>query len=199
MRDRRGCTVGLRKAHGRAAELGATTVVEVLPADEQPAGLPAPVPASAGPERDAHGRFLPGARAAASKGGRARKNRTRLAAQLGLEDLAAAEDFRPYLEAADDFMRAHSAYLAEHVGGGAIGPDVGAIIVTAAWQLAASRYLNAKAIREGGDADLLGQASRLGNDSRQNLLAARELAAKAAHDRRKRRGPAPIWSRGEQS
>jgi hypothetical protein len=178
--------MALRKSHGSMRD-GGPVRVEVLPADELPCGVQAPTQVSAGGERDEHGRFRKGARTSQAAGGRATKHRTRLAAQLGLADLAEAADFAPYLEAAHDFAKHEGAYLAAQIGGGEIGPDVGAIILTAAWQVAASRYLFERGVRE-GDPQLFAQASRLGDSSRQNLLAARELAAKGAQSRKQPRG-----------
>lgn len=181
----------VRKRHGKGALYGAGPVVETLPVDELPRGVQAPEVATAGRERDERGRFLPGARRAQAAGGRARKNRTRLAAQLGISDLAEAGDFRPYLEAAEDFIRTQSGYLAAQFAAGELPPDAGAIVVQAAWKLAAAACLNARAVRD-DDVKLFERARRLGDSGRQDLLAARELAAKAGQASRNRRGPAPL-------
>jgi len=63
-----------------------------------------------------------------------------------------------------------------------VGPAPASIISTAAMQLGASRWAYDRGA-ETGDASLLAQASRLANDSRQNLLAAHELAAREAKAR----------------
>jgi hypothetical protein len=57
-------------------------------------------------------------------------------------------------------------------------------VATAAWQLAASRYLFDQAALS-GERDDFALASKLANDSRQNLLAAHELVVKEAHARPK--------------
>jgi hypothetical protein len=110
-------------------------------------------------------------------GGKSRAGQTRLATRLGLTALAADPAFRPYKGAAESFRRAQVARLAATCGGGECGPAPSSIVASAALQLAASRYLfdHAK-----GDAPTLALASRLANDSRQNLLAAFELAAREA-------------------
>jgi hypothetical protein len=182
----------LRSRHGNARNHGIGPMVEVLPPNELPTPVQAPQHAVTGPERDHRGRWLPGARTSQSRGARAKAARVKLAAQLGLEDLAQAPDFAPYVKAAEDFAKAQASYLAERVGGGSIGPDVGSMVTTAAWQLAASRYLFARGVREAGDADLFNKASTLGNASRQNLLGAHELAAKAAQAQAQHRGPQPL-------
>lgn len=178
--------MALRSPHGRAAELGSGPRVEVMPADELPRGVPAEQPPSSGPERGPDGRFLPGNKRAASKGGKASRYRTGLADRMALgrlvERIGDASEWRPYLEEAEAFQRAQMRYLSDEIGGGILGPDVASIVITAAWQTAASRFAQTKAMAE-GDTSLLALASRLGNDARQNLLAARELAARAAQAR----------------
>jgi hypothetical protein len=183
----------LRKPHGAGAVHGpGGPRVEVARPRDLPRGVQAPTQATAGPERDQHGRFLPGARSAQSKGARAKNSRVRLARQLGLESLADCPDFAPYIREAEDFAKAQANHLAERVGGGSVGPDVGSMVASASWQIAASRYLFARAVREGGDPDLFAKASRLANDGRQNQLAAYELAAKAAQAQAQHRGPQPL-------
>lgn len=88
---------------------------------------------------------------------------------------------RPYVEAAEDWLVEHMTELAAQSGGN-VGPGPASIAATAAMQLAASRFLFDLGVRE-GDPDALKRASSLGNDSRQNLLAAYELAAREARAR----------------
>jgi uncharacterized protein (UPF0261 family) len=71
------------------------------------------------------------------------------------------------------------ATLAATVGGGHVGPGPASIVSTAAIQLGAARYLSDLGAKN-GDAKMLLDASRLADSSRQNLLAAHELAAKEA-------------------
>jgi hypothetical protein len=75
--------------------------------------------------------------------------------------------------------------LAATVGGGRVGPGPASIVASASIQLGASRYL-ADLGAQMGSAKLLREAANLANDSRQNLLAAHELAAKEAKARPKR-------------
>jgi hypothetical protein len=95
-----------------------------------------------------------------------------LASKLRLSGIAGDPAFEPYEAAAASFQRAHIAWLAAAVGGGYVGPGPASIVATAALQLAASRYAFDR-----GDYTL---GSKLGNDSRQNLLAAHELVAREA-------------------
>lgn len=164
----------LRKGHGNGAGVPR---IEVSPPDEIPRGLQAPPQASSKRERRPNGTFAPGCRTAQSQGGKARKGKTRLAERLGLTGGITDERFAPYAAAARDFRRAQIRRLAQTVGGGECGPAPSSIIATAALQLAASRF----ALEVLGDLQL---SSRLGNDSRQNLLAAHELCAREAEPRR---------------
>jgi hypothetical protein len=73
--------------------------------------------------------------------------------------------------------------LCANVGGGVVSAAVGTLVESASYQLAASRFLYDKATHSGEVADFA-RASALANDSRQNLLAAHELCAKEARERR---------------
>ena len=64
-------------------------------------------------------------------------------------------------------------------GGGEVGPGPASVVSTAALQMAASRWLADEGART-GSAKMLLDASRLADSSRQNLLAAHELAAREA-------------------
>jgi hypothetical protein len=170
--------VALRNGHGNG---NGVPRVEVLPADELPIGVHATEQAPSTHERTPDGTWSKGARTDQSKGGRSRAGTTRLARRMGLTDVEADPAFAPYRRAAADFRRTHVTGLARSVGGGHCGPAPASIIASAAWQLAASRFLFDTAH---GDAEKLTAASRLANDSRQNLLAAHELCAKEAVARR---------------
>ncbi|MFZ5895333.1 MAG: hypothetical protein ACOY0T_30035 [Myxococcota bacterium] len=174
--------MALRTGHGNGAGVPR---VEVLPANELPAGVPAPAGQSSVNERGTRGRFAPGNKESAN-GGRARAGATRLARRMGLASLDADPVFAPYKRSAADFRRAQVTTLARTVGGGHCGPAPSSIIASAAWQLAASRFLFDTAA---GDVDKLTAASKLANDSRQNLLAAHELCAKEAQARAVRPDP----------
>jgi len=170
--------MALRTGHGAGA--GAPRI-EVRPADELPAGLPAGArPASPGDRGDG-GRFAPG-NALARVGGQARAGTTRLARRLGLRELPAGAAFAPYKASAVGFRRAQCAALASSVGGGYCGPAPSSVVASAALQLAWSRYLSDCAAEE-GDAEMALAASRLADASRQNLLAAHELCAREAKAR----------------
>jgi hypothetical protein len=150
--------MALRTGHGTGAGVPR---IEVLPADELPVGVPAPhAPALAErtSERTADGRWAPGARTAQRSGGLATRGKTRLADRLGLSTLPSGCDFAPYRASAVSFRRAQTAQLARDVGGGLCGPAPSSLIAT---------------------------ASRLGDASRQSLLAAHELCAREAAARPK--------------
>lgn len=83
---------------------------------------------------------------------------------------------------AEDFRVAHMKELAM-LSGGLCGAGPSSIVASAAMQLGASRWLSEKAL-EDGNKDLLLAASKLANDSRQNLLAAYELANRYGQARR---------------
>lgn len=168
----------MRTGHGNGAGVPR---VEVLPVDELPAGVPAEARVESPRDRGEAGRFAPG-NALARAGGHARKGKTRLADRLGLRALAVGADFGPYKASAVSFRRAQCAELARNVGGGVCGPAPSSFVASAALQLAWSRYFSDKAA-ETGDPDLALHASRLSNDSRQNLLAAHELCALEAKAR----------------
>lgn len=169
----------LRAGHGRGA---GSPRVEVLPPDELPRGVQARPVEPKRAERDAKGRLRPGSRTTQSAGGKARREATQLAAKLGLSRLGEGSPFAGYKRAGAAFKRFHIAVLAKSVGGGHCGPGPASIVATAAWQLAASRYLFDLAA-ESGDREDFALASKLANDSRQNLLAAHELCAREAQAR----------------
>ena len=95
---------------------------------------------------------------------------------LGLHTIAPdATALHPYLIQAEAFAKHECERLAVTVGGGVCGSAPASLIQTAALQLASSRYLYSL-----GDPAQFKLASTLGNDSRQNLLAAHELCAREA-------------------
>ena len=185
-----GCTVTLRRGHGTGA---GQPRVEVMPADELPAGVPDDARVESPHDRGEAGRFAPG-NALARLGGRSRAGKTRLADRLGLRRLPAGAAFGPYKASAVSFRRAQCSALARDVGGGHCGPAPSSMVATASLQLAWSRYLSDLAA-ETGDPDLALTASRLGDASRQNLLAAHELCAReaTARPRTGRNGLPPGW------
>lgn len=166
----------LRTGHGNGAGVPR---VEVLPADELPAGVPAPEqPSQAAIVRDSQGRLADheSARRLGARGGKAKAGQTALSASVGLGKRFSVPEFQPYAKAARAFRRTQVTRLAQTVGGGECGPAPASMVASAALQLAASRF----AFEVLGDMKL---GSQLANDSRQNLLAAHELAAKEAQAR----------------
>lgn len=165
----------LRSAHGRARELGAVSVIETLPIDELPAGVPdhsaAPTPA-----RDALGRYQAGhpqTIAAARAAGHARHGRTALAHTLAVT--TTDPEWRRYLGQAEAFRRAQVRLLAGSVGGGMCGPAPAALVASAALALAGSRLAYTR-----GDLQL---GAKLAGEVRQHLLGAHELCAREAQSR----------------
>jgi hypothetical protein len=178
--------MALRNGHGRGAGVPR---VEVMPANELPRGVPGPAQAPSKSERTGDGRLTKGASRVPSMGGKSRAGSTRLARRMGLANVELDPAFVPYRKAAADFRRAQVTTLARTVGGGQCGPAPSSIVASAAWQLAASRFLFDTAA---GDAAQLAAASKLANDSRQNLLAAHELCAKEGTARGTKQAANPI-------
>lgn len=165
----------LRSGHGNGKGVPR---VEVLPIDE----LPGPIPVQTAPlVRTSDGKIADSATAKAlgAKGGKARHYKLKFIASLGLKDLPDEAEFKPYMRNAEDWLKAKSTELAA-IAGGTVGVGVSSILSTAARQYAASIYLFDLGAAMGGvpGATLLHKAGILGNDSRQNLLAAHELAVK---------------------
>jgi hypothetical protein len=155
---------------------------EVLRADELPAGVPGPTRPAA--HRDGGGRFRPGpgTAALASTAGKAAHESRQLAALLGLWDAPEGHPYAPYARLAREWRDAHMATLSATVAGGSVGPGPASVVSTAALQMAASRWLYDLGV-SAGDPKALLDASKLADSSRQNLLAAHELAAREAQAR----------------
>lgn len=162
--------MALRAGHGNGAGVPR---IEVLPADELPAGIAGPEPHLRALPRPPYAAGSAEAREAGRRGGKKRAQTTALAAGLGIDKTPPEAGWAPYRRAAENFAKLHIDTLARTVGGGTCGPGPSSMVQSAAWQLAASRY----AFEVTGDHAL---GSRLANDSRQNLLAAHELCAKEA-------------------
>lgn len=191
--------MALRSAHGSSAG-GHVLVVEVMPVDELPEGVPAPasaVPSGAStspgaPPLRPKGAFgpvpagTPEASALARHAAQARwakvaqeESKLRALEALGLLSLDALPEggFVDYLTAAERFAQAECERLAAFVGGGACTPNVISIVQSAALAMAASRHAYAT-----GNAQ---QGLRASEISRQHLLAAHELCAREARTRPK--------------
>ena len=111
----------------------------------------------------------------------------RFLAALGLKEIPEAHPYKPYEKGAIDFVKEHLQVLSDCTGG-SVGPGPASIVCTAAMQLACSRYVHDLGV-ETQDPKLLARASMLGNDSRQNLLAAYELARREGENRKDEKNP----------
>lgn len=155
--------------------------IEVRPPDE----LPAPVPCDEAslPKTLT---FTPAGKIADSetakelgrRGGLARAKRLSLLDSLGLTKMAMETDFGPFLREGEDFAKFHMGCLAKQAGG-ECGPAPSTMVASAGLQLAASRWAFDKGAKE-SDPAMIKLGSQLANDSRQNLLAAYELATREA-------------------
>jgi hypothetical protein len=165
----------LRSGHGAGKGFPR---IEVLPVDELPAGSPVTAREPSPNDRGEAGRFARGNKLARA-GGKATAGKSRLASKLGLRALPEGSAFRQYRAAASSFRRAQCAALASTVGGGYCGPAPSSVVASSALALAWSRYLGDLAAEQ-GDPELALKAARLGETSRQHLLAAHELCAREA-------------------
>jgi len=161
------------------------------PADEVPVG----VPESAGAPiaRDARGRVqqgTSGARALASKGGQAAKQAREWRKLLGLADVPT--QFAPYIQSAEQIREGILRDLASDVGGGQVSSIVAMLVSLAARAKAMSLLCQDCAMLTDGEHQIgfLDRADKYGTTARGHLIAAREIAAKDALARGKRR-PAP--------
>lgn len=170
--------MALRTGHGNGAGVPR---VEVLPADELPDGLPVHADDVRRRAATEAGRFAPGNRRSVL-GGLAKRGSSRLTARLGLATLPDGSAFAPYRRAAATFRRVQCAELARTVGGGVCGPGPSSVVASAALALAWSRFFSDQAAVK-GDPELAMRSARLGETSRQHLLAAHELAAREAQAR----------------
>lgn len=170
--------MALRKGHGKGAGVPR---IEVLPPDE----LPDPLPAVADPlARRDDGTIADSltARALGARGGLAKASKRQLLQGLGLAELAEADPFKRYWNYGEDFVKAHLIELAR-VCGGFVGPGPGSIVGTAGVQLAASRFYSDQGAKT-GNPKMHEIASKLGDSSRQNLMAAYELARREGESRK---------------
>ena len=178
----------LRSGHGTGAGVPR---VEVLPADELPAPVAAPAAAPAVAlafRKDGKIADTETARALGRRGGEAKARRVRLVDSLGLAKVAEDASFAPYRAAAEEFVGHHLGELAKQAGG-SVGPAPSTMVASAGLQLAASRWAFDQGAAK-NDASLFKLGSSLANDSRQNLLAAYELATREAEARMRSRSPA---------
>lgn len=172
--------------------------VEVTRPNEALPPVPDPQDPISGVERRQNGTVATSEAAAklGRKGGRVKAKRVLLARGLGIPLAVTSESFRPYRHSANAFRRHHCAELAR-VAGGEVGSGPSSMVASSALQLAASRFLFDQAGAT-GDAATFKLASQLANDSRQNLLAAYELATREAQARpRAPTDPLARWMRPE--
>lgn len=170
--------MALRSGHGTGS---GSPRIEVLPADELPDPVPASEAVPSGPlarRRDGTIGDSATARALGAKGGAAKARKVRLVAALGLSKVVAETTFGPYQAAAEEFLDHHLSQL-RLLAGGFVGPGPSTMVASAALQLAASRWAFDQGA-ERNDPSLIKMGSAIANDSRQNLLAAYELAVKEA-------------------
>lgn len=177
----------LRSGHGNGAGVPR---IEVLPADEQPRGIPAPAgpPAPSRPEvarrsdgtvADRHAAIELGRRGGLARAAKAAQ--LRALTKLGL--LGATPDLlKPYLDAALEFAEHEVARLARECGGGVCPNNASALVLAGARAMAGSCAAYAA-----GD---LALGARLGAELRSHLLGARELCVKEAQSRPKQRNTA---------
>lgn len=171
----------LRKGHGTGA---GSPRIEVRPPDEQARPVPAPAaPPTAPLAFRSNGQIGDSetAKALGRRGGLAKAQSVRLVTSLGLTKLAEDSAFGPYRRGAEEFTAHHAQSLASQAGG-LVGPAPHTMIASAALQLAGSRFCFDR-FADTAEATWLKLGSSLANDSRQNLLAAYELAVREAQVR----------------
>lgn len=188
--------MALRTRHGNARQYGDTPILETLPIDELPEGVPADTRTTSPSDRGPRGRFAAG-NALAALGGRAKAGTSKLARRLGLTVLPEDSAFRSYKSSAETFRRVTSASLAASVGGGYCGPIPSSMIASAALALAWSRYyLDAAAtlleVDPSGAAKMVDQGTKLAEASSSLVRQAHEYAAREAVARAKRAGPVDL-------
>src|SRR5687768_1864896 len=127
----------LRTGHGNGAGVPR---IEVPPADELKAGIPALPETRRAAARTADGRLVPGAatseqsrRAAAARWARQRES-VRVLEHLGLRGIA-PEAIQPYLKDAEEFTKHEVERLAREVGGGDCGAAACAMVQNASLQM----------------------------------------------------------------
>jgi len=113
--------MALRARHGTAAAYGVAPVPETLPVDELPEGEPGPARSDSPSDRGPAGRFAPGNRISV-EGGKAHRDKPRLVERIALHAPPENASTAPYHRAAVSLSRATRAWLAQHIGGGALGP-----------------------------------------------------------------------------
>lgn len=180
--------MALRGRHGRARAFGTAPVLEALPVDELPEGVPGDARTESPADRGAGGRFVPG-NSSAARGGKARAGRTKLASSLGLSTLPNESALSRYKAGAESLRRATTASLAASVGGGEVGPLPGSLVASGSLALAWSRYFYDEAARlvttnPSQAATLAALGAKLSESSSRLLREAFEYAAREAEVRK---------------
>jgi hypothetical protein len=173
--------MALRQGHGTGAGVPR---IEVLPGDEQPQPVPAPEAPPSVPlvfRQDGKIGDTATAKELGRRGGRKTAARVRLVDSLGLSAIVEQTSFGPYRSAAEEFVKHHTSELTRQAGGH-LGPAPHTMVASAALQLAGSRWAFDRGA-EASDPDLIKLGSQLANDSRQNLMAAYEMAVREAKAR----------------
>jgi hypothetical protein len=175
--------MSLRRRHGNAARFGTVPVLETLPVDELPVGMPADAREVSPTDRGERGRFAQG-NGLASAGGKAKAGKSRLAQRLGLSGALDSDNpFRPYRASAETWRRVTCTSIAQTVGGGFCGPIPSSMVKNAALCLAWSQYyFDAAALADDVQrgSQLIAQATKLAEASSSLVRQAHEYAAKEA-------------------
>lgn len=188
----------VRTKHGNAKRFpGPTSVLETLPIDEAPDGIPAEARTELPSDRGQGGRFAPG-NTLAALGGRAKTGKSKLATKLGLERLPDGSHQKPYRASAETFRRTSNASIAANFGGGVCGPIPSSFVASAAIALGWSRYYLdlASTVAESDPvkaASFVDLGMKLAEQSTKHLRWAQELCAKEAEARSKKQ-PRRGWA-----
>jgi len=164
----------LRKGHGNGK---GTPRIEVLPADELPAPIPA-APEALARRPDGTLASSEAAKALGALGGQAKANKKKLLQGMGLVELADDNIFKPYYTAAQAWLDA-TVDIYSAMCGGTLGPGPSALLGNAAIALAMSRYLTDRSVREQEELHAR-QALRYWDAMKQQKLAAYELGVREA-------------------
>lgn len=206
----------LRSGHGTGAGVPR---IEVLPSDEMPKPITAEEAAKPDSlQRRPNGRFTPeSAREAGRRGGRAERKKAdakKLAKKFGLgrliERWKADDEIEKFITESEQWFVQSCEDMSRDVGGGQLSSGVTSMLRSSAYQRAYANFLydcasrtahawetlaphaipNAKP-RLSPRLDLVAAATRLADSSRQNYMAAFEIAAREAHARKALRSNEP--------
>lgn len=192
--------MALRTKHGNAKNYdGPGEVLETLPVEELPAGLPEPARTENPRDRGGGGRFAPG-NSLASRGGAAKRGKAELAERLGFRKIPEGTEFRKVMRAAVAFRRATCKELARTVGGGVCGTIPSSFVASAALCMAWSRWyfdIAASGSYNLNAAKLVARAQALAEASSSLLRQAHEYCAREAQAREKADDTPAPWEVSE--